>query len=260
MAYSCYHDNTRAGENFTGQHTLPFVIAGSIDLDDGKKLYHGPKNSMRLVQRNTLIKFEKKTNIDEPFKSLSIYFDLETLNRFAIEYKLRAKHLKIQKPVIDIELTPSLKNYFDSILDYIENGYFETSSIVDLKLMGGLWILINTNPDLIDFLFNFNEPYKIDLKNFMNENFHFNVHIDRFAYLTGRSLATFKRDFMKEFSMSPSRWLTDKRLEQAYKLIFEEKKTPSEFFYKLGFEDLSHFSFAFKKKYGIPPSKLKIKN
>lgn len=88
----------------------------------------------------------------------------------------------------------------------------------------------------------------------MNKNFHFNVQLKRFAYLIGRSLATFMRDFEKIFHVSPSRWLLQKRLGEAYYQIKEQGKPASEVYLELGFEDLSHFSYAFKKQYGTPPS------
>ena len=90
----------------------------------------------------------------------------------------------------------------------------------------------------------------------MNKNFHFKVELNRFAYLTGRSLATFKRDFEKLFHITPSRWLLQKRLQEAYYQIKEKGKAPSDVYMDLGFEDLSHFSFAFKKQYGLAPSKI----
>ena len=88
----------------------------------------------------------------------------------------------------------------------------------------------------------------------MRKNYMFNVGMDRFAYLTGRSLATFKRDFEKLFHTSPSRWLQQQRLQQAHHLITEKGRRPSDVYLEVGFEDLSHFSFAFKKAYGVAPS------
>jgi hypothetical protein len=46
-------------------------------------------------------------------------------------------------------------------------------------------------------LANFEEPGKIDLADYMEKNFMFNLPLEKFAYLTGRSLTTFKRDFSK---------------------------------------------------------------
>jgi hypothetical protein len=50
----------------------------------------------------------------------------------------------------------------------------------------------------------FSEPGKIDLEAFMNRNFHFDVSLERFAYLTGRSLSTLKRDFKDLYNLPPA--------------------------------------------------------
>jgi AraC-like DNA-binding protein len=52
----------------------------------------------------------------------------------------------------------------------------------------------------------------------------FNMPLEKFAYLTGRSLSSFKRDFNKAFNTTPQRWLTQKRLELAHYELSEEKK------------------------------------
>jgi AraC-like DNA-binding protein len=105
-------------------------------------------------------------------------------------------------------------------------------------------------------LFNFTDPGKIDLEEFMCKNFMFNVSLETFAKMTGRSLSTFKRDFGKVFNSSPSRWLKKKRLEHAHYLIKVKRKTPSDVYLEVGFENLSHFSSSFKEAYGYNPSAL----
>jgi AraC-like DNA-binding protein len=44
----------------------------------------------------------------------------------------------------------------------------------------------------------------------------FNMPLERFGYLTGRSLSTFNRNFRKIFQITPQRRITEKRLELAY--------------------------------------------
>ena len=98
---------------------------------------------------------------------------------------------------------------------------------------------------------------KIDLEAFMNRNYKFNVSIQRFAYMTGRSISSFKRDFASIFSDTPNRWLIQKRLKEAYFLIDKKGKKPTDIYLDIGFEDLSPFSFAFKKKFGVSPALLR---
>lgn len=94
----------------------------------------------------------------------------------------------------------------------------------------------------------------------MNKNYTFNVNTERFAYLTGRSLSSFKRDFKTIFNETPSRWLTKKRLQEAFFFIDKKHKCPSEIYLDLGFEAFSHFSFSFKKMFGLSPTELIEKN
>ena len=125
-----------------------------------------------------------------------------------------------------------------------------------LKVKEGVKLLLLALPELRNFLFDFSEPYKIDLEKFMLTNFHFNVPIEKFAQLTGRSLAAFKRDFMKTFGAPPRHWLQDKRLTEARHLIEIKQQKPSAIYLDLGFESLSHFSHSFKKKFGMAPTAL----
>jgi AraC-like DNA-binding protein len=158
--------------------------------------------------------------------------------------------------VAKLNAHPLFKSYIDSLAPYQQDGLEINSELQDVKIREGILVLLQCHPELKDSLFDFSEPGKIDLKGFMEKNFHFNVHLQRFAYLSGRSLATFKRDFEKVFNNSPSRWLLQRRLHEAYYQIKEKGRPVSEVYLELGFEDLSHFSFAFKNKYGTAPSKL----
>ena len=94
----------------------------------------------------------------------------------------------------------------------------------------------------------------------VNRNYRFNISVERFAYLTGRSLSVFKRDFEKIFHDTPSHWLVQKRLQEAYFLIEKKHEKPSAIYLDLGFEDLSHFSYTFKKLFGLAPKQLAERN
>ncbi len=127
------------------------------------------------------------------------------------------------------------------------------------KLREAVFVLLQLQPQLASVLFDFAAPYKIDLTQFMEENYSSDLSVEEFAHYTGRSLTSFKKDFAQAFSLTPQRWLVKRRLQEAYRLINDEGRKPSDIYLQVGFKNLSHFSFAFKKEYGIAPSQLPAK-
>ena len=151
---------------------------------------------------------------------------------------------------------PLLESCLASLIPYFDiDGQFP-EDLASLKITEAISILRMIDPGVDCVLANFDLPGKIDLVSFMQRNFMFNMSLEKLGYLTGRSLSTFNRDFKKLFHTTPQKWLTDKRLELAHYQLLEKRKKPTEVYLEVGFEDLSHFSFSFKKKYGVSPVQL----
>jgi len=256
IAYSCYVTRRREGEQFIPEHVFSYQLAGSMVMNDGNQEYIFNEGDFRFGKRNRLIKFLKLPPEGGEYKSLSAHFSQETLRSFSMEFGYASENHSNGDAMLKLNPNVLYKNYMDSLLPYLQLNQLGNESLLSTKLKEALLLILKVNPELKDVLFDFSEPGKIDLDAFMNKNFHFNVDLNRFAYLTGRSLATFKRDFEKLFNITPSRWLQQRRLQEAHYLIKEKGKTASDIYLDLGFEDLSHFSFAFKKQYGLAPTKI----
>lgn len=78
--------------------------------------------------------------------------------------------------------------------------------------------------------------------------------VEQMAFLCHMSTSTFKRKFAVHYQDSPQHWLREQRLQRARWLLEEEHCRPSEVFERVGFEHLSSFSQAFKKRFGLLPS------
>lgn len=256
IVYSCYTQVSRQGEHFVSDHVLSYQIAGDLVLNDGINDYSATDGTIRFLRRNQLLKFIKQPPaVGGDFKSLSIYLDQQILKDFSLEYGLTSEKKCFDHSLLLLTDSSLLQNFMQTLLIYQFSDQLSDSRLVELKVKEALILLLQEKPELKDILFDFNEPGKLDIEAFMNKNYHFNVNLDRFAYLTGRSLATFKRDFEKIFGISPGKWLLKKRLQEAHYLL-EKGRMASDIYLDLGFEDLSHFSFAFKKLYGLSPSKI----
>jgi AraC-like DNA-binding protein len=151
---------------------------------------------------------------------------------------------------------PLLESCLASLIPYFEVEGIFPEDLALLKITEALSILRTIDPNIDSMLANFEDPHKVELVSFMEKNYMFNMPIEKFGYLTGRSLTSFKRDFKKAFNATPQKWLTQKRLELAHYELAEKKRKPVEVCYETGFENLSHFSFAFKKHFGYAPTSL----
>jgi AraC-like DNA-binding protein len=213
------------------------------------------KGEMLLIRKNQLAEITKTPLDGEDYQTIIIVLQGDLLRKIALEEQIEIREKYTGQPNIHIPGNDFLHGFFQSLIPYVRNPDERlTNALGMLKVKEGVQLLLHAMPGLKEFLFDFSEPHKIDLEKFMLSNFHFNVPVERFAQLTGRSLAGFKRDFQKTFGESPRQWLQEKRLTEALHLIEKKNKKSSEIYLDLGFESLSHFSHSFKKKFGKAPT------
>ncbi len=256
--YSCEEGRKRGNEQFVPEHALGCIISGETHFhtNEGIRVY-GP-GMIGLIRRNQLAKTIKVPSPGgQPFKSINIFLDQESLRRYSAEHGIHVQRSYTGNSMIQLSHDRFIKSYFDSLLPYFDQPEQLTAALAELKTKEAIELLLRLGPPLKDFLFDFSEPHKIDLEAFMNQNFTYSVPLSQFAKLTGRSLSTFKRDFKKVFAFAPEKWLHQKRLEQAHYLITQKNQPPATAYLEAGFENLSHFSYAFKKFFGYTPSSLK---
>lgn len=149
---------------------------------------------------------------------------------------------------------PDIRSLFESVIPYFEAGEKPSENMLKLKMTEGVYVLLRTDRNLYASLFDFVEPWKIDILDYLNENYMLDLSMKEIASYTGRSLATFKRDFAKVSDLTPQKWIIKRRLEAARDLILSGKKKVTEACFDVGFKNLSHFSKIYKEAYGVAPS------
>lgn len=253
--YSCAYEKKRGYEQFVPEHAFGIILAGESHLYPGGELRVAPEGTIGLIRRNQLLKSLKVPSAAGEFRSINIILDREFLRRYAAEHGIRPAIYR-GDDILELRPTRFMTGYFDSLKPYFDDPDRMTESMAALKMREALELLLDSDPRCGELLFDFSDPFKIDLEAFMNRHYTYNVSLSQFAKLTGRSLATFKRDFGKIFGLPPERWLKQKRLEYAHFLIANKEQSPGEASIDAGFENLSHFSNAFRQFFGYTPSSL----
>lgn len=139
--------------------------------------------------------------------------------------------------------------------DGMKQGFRAEWIFTKMKIQECIHILVMLDDRIYPWFAEHNHWQKIDIHTFMEKNYRYNIPLEQLAQASGRSLSTFRRDFIQEFGTTPSRWLIARRLEEAYRLITSGKR-PGEILIDLGFESFSHFTRCFKQRFGLLPSQL----
>jgi len=257
MLYSCVDKKQRGNEQYVYEHSLGYIVSGQVNLETNIDTVICQAGQLGLVKKNQLIRSQKIPPADgSGFKAVNIILTQEILRMYSAENHIVPDGNYTGEPVQILADDPVIKGFFNSLLPYFDHPAQLTDRLIKLKTNEAIELLLQRNSHWKNMLFDFSEPHKIDIEQFMNENFKFKVPAAHFAQLTGRSITVFKKDFEKIFKTSPGRWLQKKRLEEAYYQIKQQGRKPSEVYLDVGFENLSHFSYAFKNEYGISPSLL----
>lgn len=251
---SSYEDKFFKSDIMFDQHMLVWFLSGETKIVQADATYTFGKGDIFLIPRNQLATIINYPKDGEPHKTVVMHLSLETLKNFYAGKNINPQPKNSPK-IFCFNNHPLLESCLASLIPYFDMKDIP-ADIASIKITEAISILRTLNQEIDHVLANFEEPGKINLVDYMEKNFMFNLPLEKFGYLTGRSLTTFKRDFKKAFTMTPQRWLTHKRLELAYYQLTEKKKKPLEVCYEVGFENLSHFSFAFKKQFGLAPSRL----
>lgn len=231
------------------QPALVSVISGEMRLAGANRSYQFFAGDTVLLPRNQLGRMCKLPLGGQPCVVISILLRKERLQQFYVGLSPAPQVASAREPIV-LPQHALLKSLFASLAPYFEMADVLPPDIAAFKVEEAIRVMRAIDKNVDGLLAHFEEPGKLELMGFMEENYMFNLPLQKFAYLTGRSLTTFKKDFQRSYNTTPGRWLTQKRLELAHYFIAEKKKRPSDVYLETGFEDLSHFSYVFKKHFG----------
>jgi len=254
--FSYYLEDEMSCSPMIKEHYLVYVYSGEILVKEKDKETVINKGECFFLRRDNRVDLTKQPKNGEPFKAIFMMFKRNFLREF---YQTIRKDT-ILSDIDDYSLNvvkmpdrPDITSLFHSLTPYFDSSIKPSEDIIRLKLQEGVYTLLTIDPHFYSCLFDFTEPWKIDILDYLNENYKYDLSLEQIAHFTGRSLSTFKRDFKKISPASPQKWLMEKRLKVALDKIRNEKKKVSDVYLEVGFKNLSHFSSAFKKQFGYSP-------
>ncbi|RZK57997.1 MAG: AraC family transcriptional regulator [Pedobacter sp.] len=253
---SCIEEKYYKDEIVLEHHSFSRIVSGEMKVIQADKTYSFKAGDTLLFPSNQFSTLIKNPTDGQPYKAVVIFFRPARLKEFYTSNPIQLTEEPHTHKIKTFKNNPMLESFFASLIPYFDLESELPEKIISIKIEEALTILRSIDKNVDNLLADFSEPYKINLTDFMEKNYMHNLTMEKFGCLTGRSLTTFKRDFKKVFNTTPQKWIIQKRLELAHYQISEKGQKPIEVYLETGFENLSHFSFAFKKHFGYTPTDL----
>ncbi len=229
----------------------------------GRKTWHTPDGVWTATPGETLFFKKGATVVEQHFEvdvCLLMVFIPDALMRGTVREVIGALSL----PAVDgapikaglrVENDVALAALFQSMRTYLAGTEKPPEPLLRLKLKELVLSVLTsgTNSELAAHFRRIGASEAPSVAEIMEANFRYNLSLEEFAKLCHRSLSSFKREFQAQFNESPGKWLLQRRLDHAAKLLRNAPMNVTEVAFESGFEDVSHFSRVFKERFGVPP-------
>ncbi len=198
---------------------------------------------------------------DKPFQATVLFFEESLLIELLSESIQKPQSASSQSALWHHKQPNSIQVFISQLDDLYGESSSSNHQIVVHKLAEFLHLLLDSEvgASIKKYISNNLQREKVNINKFMARNFDKPLQIKDYAYLTGRSVASFHRDFKRVYHIAPKQWLIKQRLSKAKEAIQAQKSTNiSQIAFDVGYENTSNFIKAFHRRFGLSPKQYQM--
>jgi hypothetical protein len=171
---SCFSDYSEKCIHATPEHVLFYLYSGEQVIEDRNKKITIQAGECAFIRRNHRLMMYKNSKGDQLYKGISLTFNRSALRD--VYSKLHKSDLPKKvaisdKNVFKIEPRADITSLFQSLTPYFDDNVKPSEGVTHLKLQEGIFALLNNSAVFFPILFDFTEPWKIDILEFLNDNY-----------------------------------------------------------------------------------------
>ncbi|MDI1321220.1 MAG: AraC family transcriptional regulator [Algoriphagus sp.] len=246
---------------FLEDNLLVFVLNGFLNIRHGSLEYLVEKNEMAFLRKGRLVEiFSTPDTSDEilMYEFILISLKPDLVKEFMKLAELRLTSLNESQTFINGFIDPRLLGCINSIKYFLFSDEKIGENLIRLKILELLFYIADREQMILEQVLDLREQFRTNITAIVEDNIMNTISLNELAGLSGRSLSSFRRDFLAIYNMSPSKWIREKRLEKASEFLQSTTMTITDICYTLGFENIAHFSRLFKSHFQNSPSAYRL--
>jgi len=190
------------------------------------------------------------------YKSIVLYFTNEFLADFFIKYSKLAKEEKYtaRTSFLKYKQDDFIKNYILSLQVLMQSPKIYSPEFKAIKAEELLVYLLHHDPaKLLSLSVIAKDNEDMTIRKVAESKIGTHISVEELAFLCNTSLSSFKRRFIKIYGLPPQKWMVQQKMKIAARLLKHPGERPGSVFEKVGYENHSSFTKAFKYQYGVTP-------
>ncbi|AQX50397.1 AraC family transcriptional regulator [Elizabethkingia anophelis] len=235
------------------QNAFSFLIDGSKEVVFDNSSLSIDNSKFILMRSGHCLMTERLSDLKN-YRSILFFFSDIALSKFIRSIELNKAEPSKHSSVHAFEYNEFITRFISSLSDISKLSDKVRSKLLEFKFHEIMLYLTELHgTDFIQSLIvNSNDATRKFIHTIESNQLN-KLSLKELAFLCNMSISTFKREFEKHYTESPVKWFQNKRLEYARHLLNNTKKSPSEIYFEVGYENLSSFIQAYKLKYGTTP-------
>lgn len=241
------------------KNAFSFLIEGHKQVHFFNTTVAIKNNASLLMASGNCLVTEELTGAAD-YRCIMLFFSQQKMMQLLLKHpelnvKTTAANKKNATPYFLIEKDVFIRHFITSLQPHFEMPAVVSQKILELKLEEiVLYMAEKYGHSFRLFLQTMlQETQDLSIKETVEANVYSNLSIEQIAFLCNRSLSTFKRHFAAIYNETPGTWFKEKRLLRAKELLRSGTAKPSDIFLSTGYKNLSHFSTAYKTRFGKSP-------
>ena len=236
----------------------------------GKKAFHTPGRSWLMKSGDAFFVKKGATIVEKFFEDplciMTFFIPDSYIQSFMRDSHLVKGSSPLPKPnndlLIPLRVNTIMTAYFDSLIPYFYSDAKPTEDLLELKFRELLLNILGNpeNIELKNYLLHLLSPKYDPIHQVMESNCLYNLSLQDYAEMLNLSLSSFKRHFISVYKTTPGHWLQEQKLNHAHALLLSSDKPIADISFESGFENSTHFSHLFKKRFGVSPLKYRKEN
>lgn len=247
-------------------------------LKDFSCFFYINKGSYQITEANGIVKVGEKEALLKKCGSYVSYFPSSKERNYAEAIAIYF-HIDILKSIYSNEIVDFLKKskkssapkkvaneliekYVNNLIIYLDNPSLIDDELSLLKFKELILILMKSQhcDSVKTFFTNLFNSQELEFQTIIENNIFSKISTEELAFISNKSLSSFKRSFKLYFNETPARYIKLKRLERAAQLIATSSEKISNIAYDCCFNDPTTFSAVFSNHFGVSPSVYRIQN